>query len=131
MIIKNTDLNNDSIQELNNIIDLDINAKSAFRLMRIIKELSSLVEDKLKLEKKIYEKYVEKDSEGKVIIAQDEQGNDIPNAVRITNIDAFNAEMLELMEITNEINYDKIKFEDLGLETAKVKNLMKIDFLFE
>ena len=130
MIIKNTDLNNDAIQELNNLIDLDINAGTAFRLMRIIKELSSLVEDKLKLEKKIYDKYVEKGEDGNPLMAKDDQGIDIPNAVKITNMEAFNIEMTELLKLTNEIPYEKIKFEDLKLETAKIKNLIKIDFLF-
>ena len=54
IVIKNSQLNNDTIVSLNNLIDMDINAKLAFRLMRIIKEVSSLVEDKVKLEKKIF-----------------------------------------------------------------------------
>ena len=56
IIIKNSQINNDTIQALNNLIELDINASVAFRLMRIIKELSSIVDDKLKMEKKILEK---------------------------------------------------------------------------
>ena len=35
------------------------------------------------------------------------------------------------MEIENEIPYDKIKFEELNLTTAKVKDLMKLEFLFD
>jgi protocatechuate 3,4-dioxygenase beta subunit len=96
MVIKNSELNSESIQELNNLIDMDINAASAFKLMRIIKELSSLVDDKLKLEKKIFDKYVEKDAEGKPVLAKDEAGEEIPNAVRITDMEAFNNEMLKL-----------------------------------
>jgi hypothetical protein len=60
MIIKNSDLSNESIAALNVLIEQDINASSAFRLMRVIKELSSIVDDKLKMEKKIYDKWVEK-----------------------------------------------------------------------
>ena len=50
--VKNSELSNETIQALNMLIDTDINATSAFRLSRIIKELSSIVEDKTKLEKK-------------------------------------------------------------------------------
>jgi hypothetical protein len=57
MIIKNSDLSNESIAALNVLIEQDINASSAFRLMRVIKELSSIVDDKLKMEKKIYDKW--------------------------------------------------------------------------
>ncbi len=60
MIIKNQQLTNDTIGALNTLIELDINATIAFRLTRIIKELSSIVEDKLKMEKKILDKWVEK-----------------------------------------------------------------------
>ena len=45
--VKNLDLTNDSIKLLNQISELDLNAKSAFKLMRIIKDLSKIIEDKL------------------------------------------------------------------------------------
>ena len=39
--IKNAQLNNDAITALNNLIEMDIKAGAAFKLMRIIKEISS------------------------------------------------------------------------------------------
>jgi hypothetical protein len=71
MIIKNSDLSNESIAALNVLIEQDINASSAFRLMRVIKELSSIVDDKLKMEKKIYDKWVEKDENGSPVVPLD------------------------------------------------------------
>jgi hypothetical protein len=130
IVIKNSQLNNDTVSALNNLIELDINAKLAFRLMRIIKEVSSLVEDKVKLEKKIFDKYVEKDETGNPVQAKDEEGNVIPGAVKINNIDNFNKEMFDLMTIENEIAYDQVNFDDLNLDTAKIKDLIKIEFLF-
>ena len=38
--------------------------------------------------------------------------------------------MTELLEVENEIPYDKLNFDDLNLETAKSKDLIKIEFLF-
>jgi hypothetical protein len=35
------------------------------------------------------------------------------------------------LSVETSINAEKIKFEDLGLETVKVKDLLKIDFIFE
>ena len=55
MEVKNSQLNNDTIQALNTLIELDINAVSAFKLTRIIKDISEIVELKLKMEKKILE----------------------------------------------------------------------------
>jgi hypothetical protein len=37
--------------------------------------------------------------------------------------------MSDLYEIENEIPFDKISFDNLGLKTAKIKDLIKIDYL--
>jgi hypothetical protein len=131
IIIKNSQLSQDTVTALNAIIDLDIKAGEAFKLMRILKDLSSIIEDKTKLEKKIFEKYVERDSAGNPVEALDNEGKVIPNAVKITDTISFNKEMEELMEVNNTLNHDKLNFEDLNLNSnVKVKDLLKIDFLF-
>ena len=48
----------------------------------------------------------------------------------IKNSEDFNKEMGELMSYENQIEFDKIGFDDLDLKTAKIKDLMKIEFLF-
>ena len=131
IILKNSQLNDDTISALNMLIDLDINATSAFRLMRIIKELSSILDDKIKMEKRILDKWTAKDESGNPTIAIDDAGNQIQGAVNISDSDAFSKEMNSLLEIENEIPYERIKFEDLNLQTAKVKDLIKLDFLFD
>jgi len=131
IVLKNLQLNDDTINSLNMLIDLDINATAAFRLMRIIKELSSILDDKTKMEKKILDKWTVKDEAGNPTPAKDEAGNIIEGAVNITDSFAFSKEMEALMDIENEIPFEKIKFEDLNLQTAKVKDLIKLDFLFD
>ena len=131
ILVKNIDLNDDAISAINTLIDLDINATTAFRLTRIIKELSSILEDKAKMEKKILEKWTVKDENGVPTPAKDAQGNVIEGAVNISDTAAFSSEMEALLDMANEISYEKIKFEDLGLKTAKVKDLMKLEFLFD
>jgi len=128
--IKNSQLSSETIEALNKLIDLDINASVAFRLTRIIKEVSSIVDDKVKMERRILEKFSEKDENGTIIQPKDEQGNNIPGAVNITNMEDFSREMSDLMEIENEVPYEKINFDDLNLQTAKVKDLIKLEFLF-
>ena len=59
--VKNSQLSSETIQSLNILIDLDINATAAFRLTRIIKELSSIFDYKLKIDTKILYKWVDKD----------------------------------------------------------------------
>ena len=130
IVIKNHQLNNETISALNLLIDMDINAVLAFKLMRIIKEVSSLVDDKIKLEKKIFGKYVEKDENGNPIQAIDDNNIPIKGAYKISDMEGFNREMSELMGIENTIAYDRVNFEDLNLTTVKIKDLAKIEFLF-
>lgn len=130
MIIKNSDLNNESIEALNTLIEQDINAIIAFRLTRVIKELSSILEDKLKMEKKIFDRWVEKDVNGVPVVPLDKEGQPIEGSVSITDVDAFTKEMSDLMAIENNVAFEKIQFEDLGLVTAKIKDIMRLDFLF-
>lgn len=128
--IKNAQLNNETLGVLNQLIELDINSQSAFKLARIIKYISSIVEDKLKIEKKIMEKWVLRDGDGNPVRPKDDNGDEIPGSVSISDMNAFAREMSDLMEIDNEIPYDKLNFEDLNIPTAKIKDLIKIEFLF-
>ena len=129
--VKNSQLNNETIQSINTLIDMNISASSAFKLTRIIKELSSIVDDKIKLEKRILDKWIEKDVSGNPIRPVDNEGKSVDGAVNITDVDSFTKEMSDLMNTENEIPYDKLKFDDLNLATAKVKDLMKLEFLFD
>jgi len=130
-IVKNSQLSNESIQSLNFIIEQEINAAAAFKLSRILKNLSSIVEDKIASEKKIWEKWVQKDENGNPLKAKDDAGNTIDDAVVISNVDSFTKEMNDLMSVESEIPFEKLKFEELGLKTVKIKDLIKIDFLFD
>jgi hypothetical protein len=87
IVIKNSQLNNETISALNNLIELDINAVTAFKLTKIIKELSSIVETKVQIEKKIFDKWVEKDENGEPVVPINEKGEAIQGSVNIKNID--------------------------------------------
>ena len=129
--IKNSQLSNESLEAINNLLDQDIDASAAFKLTRIIKFISPIVEDKLSLEKKIYNKWIQIDENGNPISAKDENGQVIPDTVLLKDVDKFSKEMSDLYEIENEIPFDRISFDNLGLKTAKIKDLIKIDYLFE
>jgi len=128
--VKNSQLTNETLGVLNQLIELDINASAAFRLTRIIKHISSIVEDKLKSERKIYDKWIQRDESGNPVIPKDEQGDPIQGSVSISDMNAFTKEMTDLLEVENEIPFDKLNFEDLNLQTAKIKDLIKVEFLF-
>jgi hypothetical protein len=128
--IVNSQLTNDAITSLNYLIEMNIKASAAFKLMRIIKEISSLVEDKLSLEKKILEKWIERDLTGNPVLVYDEKGQVVDGAVKIKDMKSFSEEMDNLLSEETLINLEPVNFEDLGLETVKIKDLLKIDFIF-
>lgn len=127
----NGDLNKGTIEAINNLIDTDINASYAFKLTRIIKEISSIIESKQEMEKKILTKSASKDENGELVVPKDEAGNDIEGSVTIENVEQYTKDMTELMETENTIEFEKIKFDDLGVKTAKIKDLINLEFLFE
>lgn len=128
IVVRNSDLNEETLAALNKLVDVDINASVAFKLMRIIKEITSIVDDKNKMEQRVINKHAEKDEEGNVLVVKDDKGN--AGGVNIKDMDAFSADMVNLMGIENEIGYEKINFEDLNLKTARVKDLIRLEFLF-
>lgn len=128
--VRNSKLNNELLEKLNGLMDLDMGAKTAFRLMRMIKDLSSLVEDKIKAERRIFDKYLVKDESGNPIPGTDESGIPIEGSYQISDAESFNREMGELMSIENRLDHEPIDFDDLKMETAKISDLLKIDFLF-
>jgi len=130
ILIKNSQLNNETIEALNSLIEMDINASSAFKLTRIVKDISSVVEDKLKTEKKILDKYTEKDANGNPTAAKDNNGNPIEGAINLIDADSFTKEMSELMEVEITLSHEKLNFDDLKLSTAKIKDLIRLEFLF-
>jgi len=75
IVFKNSELTNNTINVLNNLLDLEIKSVAAFKLARIVKQLSSIIEDKNKAEKKIYDKWVLFDEQGNPVPVKDENGN--------------------------------------------------------
>jgi hypothetical protein len=117
IIIKNSKLNQQTIESLNTLLDIEMNALIAFKLSKIIKEILSLYDDKIKMEKRIYDKWYKRDETGQIV-------------EEITDKDKFSIEMNSFMSIDNEIQFEKIRFEDMGLKTARVKDIIELEFLF-
>jgi predicted phage-related endonuclease len=129
--VKNSDLNKDSIESINNLIDMDINVSSAFWLMKVVKEISPLIETKNELEKKITDKYAEKNESGEYVIPVDNNGDPIEGTIKIRDLEGYTKEISDLMNIENELSYDKMDINELGLKTIKTKSLFNLEFLFD
>jgi hypothetical protein len=131
MVIRNSNINNRTILALNHLIEMELPAREAFKLMLISNEISTLVKIKMKAEKKIFEKYSIKDEYGNYMSAKDDQGNIIENSTKVNDIDGFNKEMEDLNSIENENSLSLIKFDDLKLDKIRPIDLMPLEFIFE
>jgi hypothetical protein len=129
--VKNSELTKNTIEAINNLMEMDINASCAFKLMKIVKDLSETIETKNSAEKKLIDRYAEKDESGNYVVPVDQNGNSIEDSLTIKNIDEFTKEMKDLMDVENELLYDKLNIDDLGLKTAKIKDLISLEFLFD
>lgn len=129
--VKNSELTKNTIEAINNLMEMDINASCAFKLMKIVKDLSETIETKNSAEKKLIDRYAEKDESGNYVVPVDQNGNPIEDSLNIKNIEEFTKEMKDLMDVENELLYDKLNIDDLGLKTAKIKDLISLEFLFE
>ncbi|MCK4260030.1 MAG: hypothetical protein KAX49_13710 [Halanaerobiales bacterium] len=134
MKLKNGQLNLKAIEELKNLSSLNLPIKISFKLSKIIKEISSLTKIINEEEKKILDKYGEKDKNGEFVKVLDKDGNINPNTIKIkkNEVENCNKDMNELREIENEIDIEKIKIEDLG-EDLKISpnTFLLLDWLFE
>ena len=130
--VKNVQLDSEAIVILNEIVEMDISAVAAFRLMKIIKELDEIVKNRQQSELNLVKRYAVTNEDGSLKVPTDNDGNPVQGTFEIAeeNTEEFNNQINELLEYENEIDFEPIRFEELGMEKISVKKLMKLDFLF-
>lgn len=125
MKLKNKQLNKETIAFINTLLDKEINAVSAFKMMRLVKTLDEIVKTKQESEVNLIKKYAEKDEDGNI-----KRSEKNPESIDISdeNVESFNKELAELNDYENEIEFEPFTIEELGLEKCSVNDLMKIEF---
>lgn len=132
IVVKNSQLNRNTIHSINTLIEKDIEGSMAFRLARIIKHISSIVDDKVQSEKKIVDRYAKRDVDGNIIFSKDENTGEetsIP-IIKEEYTEAFKNEISNLNDVENTLPYEKLDFDDLKISKINIKLLMDVDFLF-
>lgn len=129
--VKNRQLDQETISILNEIVEMDVKALAAFRLMKIIKEVDEIVKNRQESELNLVKRYAEKEEDGSIKTPLDENGKPVNGSFEISdeNKEEFNKQINELLEYENTLDFDPIKINDLGLEKISVKKLIKLDFL--
>tara|TARA_R110000772_G_scaffold109849_2_gene213208 strand:- start:1878 stop:2357 length:480 start_codon:yes stop_codon:yes gene_type:complete len=119
--ILNSELNDDVIKSINELLDKDISPKIAFDLLRITSTLQQIVEDKNNIYNRILKKHATADPEN-------------PGSFRVKEelVSVFQKDLHDLDNIKHEFDLDKIKSEELKLEDKiKVKDLYNLKFIFD
>lgn len=130
MTIKNAIVNEETVRALDTIFRMDINSAYVMKISRMVKSFSKLFQERLDAQRAITIKYTDVDKDGNPIVVTDEQGNIVPNAVRLTDPDKFNQEMNELMGADVNLDWEQIPFEELGIDKVKTIDFMNLEFLF-
>jgi hypothetical protein len=119
-----------SVESLNQLAELKLPVKTAFRLAKITRKMNEVLETYNEVLTKIQQDHVEKDEDDKPKTLDDP--ND-PNIKRLVFSDpaAFAAAYQELLEIETEVDFKKLQVEDLGNIEVTPSTLFPIEWLIE
>ena len=120
----------DSVESLNQLSELKLPVKTAFRLAKITRKMNEVLETYNEVLTKIQQNHVDKDEDGNRKTVDDP--ND-PNIKRLVFSDpkAFAEAYGELLEIETEVDFNKLSVEDLGSIEVTPATLFSIDWLIE
>jgi len=115
------------LESLNKLIDKEIPIKTSYKLSKltkkIIDEYSIYEENRMKL----INKYAEKDVDNNIIINKKDNSTTMIGENKIN----FNKEFTELINIEMELEFEKIKLDDLGEISISPRDLLYLNFLFD
>lgn len=124
MKIKNEVLVN-SIGVLSKLTNMELPIKLSYALSKNITKIDRELEVYNKERQKLIEKYGEKDNEGKLKTKED-------GTINILDIDSFNKDLKEILEIETEVDIHLIDLESINTDiNITPGELMVIDYMFK
>lgn len=124
MKIKNEVLVN-SIGVLSKLTNMELPIKLSYALSKNITKIDRELEVYNKERQKLIEKYGEKDKEGKLKTKED-------GTINILDIDNFNKDLKEILEIETEVDIHTIDLENINTDIKITPGeLMIIDYMFK
>ena len=126
MKIKNSVIIN-GVNPLKEIMDYpDVPIKVSFKLIKNAKKIDAVLESYNEANRKLLNKYVEKDENGEM--KRDNDGN-----VQISTscVNDYIRERNELLEVENDIDLEIIDAEELSIERIKPAILLALDYMIK
>lgn len=130
--ITNQYLNEEFIKSINYLSEKEVNIQVAVKLEKMLIKLSDALKSKNESEAELVNKYAIKDEDGNFVLAQNEDGETIPNSYNISNesIEDYKKDYANLMNETHEIDIDKIHMSELADTKISAKNFSYLKPLF-
>lgn len=114
-----------SIGVLSKLTNMELPIKLSYALSKNITKIDRELEVYNKERQKLIEKYGEKDKEGKLKTKED-------GTINILDIDSFNKDLKEILEIETEIDIHTIDLENINTDIKITPGeLMIIDYMFK
>lgn len=120
----------ESIGSIGALSQIRLPVRISFQIAKVQRVLDEINKSVLTAAQTLYERYADKDPDGKV------RGQPLPNGDRRytfndENFPLFQKEYEELMAIANEVELRRIPLSDLGEIAIEPKILFTLDWLFE
>ncbi len=123
-----------SVDSLTKVLELNLPAKTSFKLVKLIRKVNEILQDIQEAHKKLLEKFGEKDKDGEFIHVLDQQtGKPNENQIQLKkdSVKPFKEEYKQLLEVENEIQGTKVTLDDLGDIEIQPGVLLTLDWLFD
>jgi hypothetical protein len=131
MKIKNFQVFDEMNQKaVNELMTNDLVGATALKVVKVARKLDELLKDINESVKIMREKYTVKDADGKPIHPE-ENGVVMKDRIKITDPQAFNKELAEILEVENELDIDMISEEEIKGVKISPKNLMLLSWLIK
>ena len=130
MKVQNGDLYYKSKDAIEGLVKVVLPAKVSFELVKVLRNINDVIEDIETTKNKILESHADRDENENIIFAKSDDGEVIPNRIKIKDPSSYEKEMNDLMNIEVDIQGEPISIEMLGDAKIEVSILDKLFWLF-
>ena len=136
MKIKNVQVFDENNQKaLNELLEKDLVGATALKVVKVVRQLDTLLADINKSVGMVRDKYTVKDVSGAPVhpVEKDKDGNEVimHDRVKIDKPQEFNKELGEILEVENEIEGEMLTEDEIKGVAISAKNLMILSWLIQ
>lgn len=131
IIINNGMVGKETVNALNVLISKKVPVKTAYKLVKVVRKVNEILLNVNAKKQEIVIKHIERDEKGNPVLEMDNEGNIIPDRVKIANDENYQKDMQNFFEQEHELDINKININDLGEIDIEPIQLMFLMWLIE